>query len=249
MINSLWYRYRRTLARNGIDTVSMFIRPLILASLLLVFGAFSAAAELGFLVASVIICNILVNGVVGTAFEVRNDMTGAKLDVISLAPKGLWGYLRTQSYVQCTAAVVQTIPIWLAFGWTFDMPGRAFLEVIALTALLWVIAVCLSILAGARTLASGSFALVSFVIGIAIALGGAYYPIGFLPEWLQWVARGNPVTYVVDAVRVPITNSDPFMDTTTEIAVMIATAVVLVAAIAIYTRCHRWDLSRLKGTV
>jgi ABC-2 type transport system permease protein len=40
-----------------------------------------------------------------------------------------------------------------------------------------------------------------FVLGISSVAGGMLFPISVLPDWLQLVARLNPVTYALDAMR------------------------------------------------
>jgi len=41
----------------------------------------------------------------------------------------------------------------------------------------------------------------TLVIGPMIFLSGVFYPVGQLPEWLQWVARMLPLTHAVELVR------------------------------------------------
>jgi ABC-2 type transport system permease protein len=225
----------------------MFVRPVILAALMVVFAAFTTSVSLAFLVASVIIVNILVNGVIGTAYEVRNDVSAGQLEVMALAPGGLWKYLRSQAYVQCGFAVAQTVPIWLIFGWTITFDVSRLLDVVVLLIATWVVAVCLAILAGARTVVVGTFTLASFSIGIAVALGGAYYPITLLPTWVQVVARANPVTYVVDALRTRLVGVEPLLATPIDLFVVVGCAVILVVIVAAFTRGFRWDLSKVVG--
>ena len=38
-------------------------------------------------------------------------------------------------------------------------------------------------------------------LGISSVAGGMLFPVGILPDWLQWVARLNPVTYALEAMR------------------------------------------------
>lgn len=40
-----------------------------------------------------------------------------------------------------------------------------------------------------------------FLLGISGITGGMLFPISILPEWLQFLARLNPVTYALDAMR------------------------------------------------
>jgi ABC-2 type transport system permease protein len=40
-----------------------------------------------------------------------------------------------------------------------------------------------------------------FFLGVSSVVGGMLFPVSILPEWLQVVARLNPVTYALDAMR------------------------------------------------
>ena len=40
-----------------------------------------------------------------------------------------------------------------------------------------------------------------FVLGITGIVGGTLFPVSILPQWLQAIARVNPVTYALDAMR------------------------------------------------
>src|SRR5271167_3353977 len=39
------------------------------------------------------------------------------------------------------------------------------------------------------------------VLGVSTIVGGMLFPVSILPSWLQFVARLNPVTYALDAMR------------------------------------------------
>src|SRR5208282_4190135 len=40
-----------------------------------------------------------------------------------------------------------------------------------------------------------------FFLGVSSVVGGMLFPVSILPAWLQVVARLNPVTYALDAMR------------------------------------------------
>src|SRR5207249_10844865 len=40
-----------------------------------------------------------------------------------------------------------------------------------------------------------------FFLGVSSVAGGLLFPVGIFPGWLQLVARLNPVTYALDAMR------------------------------------------------
>ena len=53
-----------------------------------------------------------------------------------------------------------------------------------------------------------------FFIAIFILLGGLYTPIESMPEWAQQIAWVNPVTYMVDAMRMILLKGANFSDMT-----------------------------------
>lgn len=40
-----------------------------------------------------------------------------------------------------------------------------------------------------------------FLLGVSSVAGGMLFPVSVLPDWLQFIARLNPVTYALDAMR------------------------------------------------
>lgn len=81
----------------------------------------------------------------------------------------------------------------------------------------------------------------------------AIYAIGLMPHWLQFVARANPLSYQVDALRaVMIHGSSSAFGLGMDLSVMLA---VLIALLAIASRmypnfCTKWELdSQAEGLV
>ena len=44
--------------------------------------------------------------------------------------------------------------------------------------------------------------------GVLLVVSGVYYPVGVLPEWMQWLATVSPATYALDGVRDAILEGD-----------------------------------------
>jgi ABC-2 type transport system permease protein len=51
-----------------------------------------------------------------------------------------------------------------------------------------------------------------FLMMIFILMGGLFTPIDSMPEWAQWIAAFNPVTYFIDVVRIVILKGSGFED-------------------------------------
>jgi ABC-2 type transport system permease protein len=56
----------------------------------------------------------------------------------------------------------------------------------------------------------------------------AIYPIDRMPAWLQVVAHGNPLTYMVDGMRVLMTGAPSVFSLPMDIGILAATAALLV---------------------
>ncbi len=63
-------------------------------------------------------------------------------------------------------------------------------------------------------------------------LSGAFYPIRTMPEWMQWLAKINPLTYAVDGSRYYLAGVAPTFGITTDWLVLTALAAVLVGVAA-----------------
>ncbi len=72
-------------------------------------------------------------------------------------------------------------------------------------------------------------------IGQAITMplffaSNAIYPLAMMPTWLQVIARGNPLSYIVDAMRALLVTGDLSTLPIDILAIAIATIVLLTLA-------------------
>lgn len=203
MISAFFYRYSLVLLRNPADTAAMFVRPLLSGVLLLIFAQTVTGKESlpQFMVASVIISNIITNAVLGAAYEARMDLEHDKRHLIELAPGGLPRYGLIQSATQCAIATLQSLVVWLALlPWLrLSLNPTPVFGVACL--ILFAAVVTVGALAACRSAIRKSYVGVSFGLGIVLAFSGVFYPIEALPPWLQAVSSANPVTYVIAGVR------------------------------------------------
>ncbi|HDN80506.1 MAG TPA: ABC transporter ATP-binding protein/permease [Chloroflexi bacterium] len=69
---------------------------------------------------------------------------------------------------------------------------------------------------------------INFLISsLSVLLGGVYYPVAVLPQWLQILARILPITYSLEAMRRALLLGDSLITLMGEIAALIAFAAVL----------------------
>jgi ABC-2 type transport system permease protein len=69
-------------------------------------------------------------------------------------------------------------------------------------------------------------------------LSGIFFPIAFMPEWLQPVAAFLPLTYLADALRQTMVGGAAYVALPIDVAVL---AVWLAVATAITARFFRWQ--------
>ncbi len=82
-----------------------------------------------------------------------------------------------------------------------------------------------------------------FLLGISSITGGTLFPVSILPDWLQFIARLNPVTYALDGMRTALLGNTGFSALFYPLVVLIGFAVVLLpASMFIFS----WALRRTK---
>ncbi len=62
---------------------------------------------------------------------------------------------------------------------------------------------------------------------LSVLLGGVYYPISILPDWLQIIARIFPITYTLEAMRKALLTSATFSELLPEIIALSIFSIIL----------------------
>jgi ABC-2 type transport system permease protein len=84
-----------------------------------------------------------------------------------------------------------------------------------------------------------------FLLGISSVAGGMLFPVSILPDWLQLVARLNPVTYALDAMRAALLGGAGLHAVLRPLLVLLLFAAVLLpVSMAVFA----WALRRTKTT-
>jgi ABC-2 type transport system permease protein len=82
-------------------------------------------------------------------------------------------------------------------------------------------------------------------LGISSVAGGMLFPVGILPDWLQWVARLNPVTYALEAMRSALLGGAGVVALWEPLVMLLLFAMVLLPlAMSVFA----WSLRRTKIT-
>jgi ABC-2 type transport system permease protein len=84
-----------------------------------------------------------------------------------------------------------------------------------------------------------------FLLGVSGVAGGMLFPISVLPDWLQIVAKLNPVTYALDAMRGALLGGEGFATVWRPLAVLFLFAAVL---LPLSMFVFAWALRRTKTT-
>jgi ABC-2 type transport system permease protein len=84
-----------------------------------------------------------------------------------------------------------------------------------------------------------------FLLGVSSVAGGMLFPISVLPDWLQLVARLNPITYALDAMRAALLGGAGLHAVLRPLLVLfLFSAVLLPFSMAVFA----WTLRRTKTT-
>jgi ABC-2 type transport system permease protein len=84
-----------------------------------------------------------------------------------------------------------------------------------------------------------------FLLSLSSVAGGMLFPISVLPDWLQFVARLNPVTYALDAMRAALLGGAALHAVLRPLLVLfLFSAVLLPFSMAVFA----WTLGRTKTT-
>ncbi len=84
-----------------------------------------------------------------------------------------------------------------------------------------------------------------FILGVSSITGGMLFPVNILPPWLQFVARLNPVTYAMDAMRGALLDGASILTLAHPLLLLLAFAVVLLpTSVLVFS----WALRRTKIT-
>ena len=66
------------------------------------------------------------------------------------------------------------------------------------------------------------------ISSLAVLLGGVYYPVQLMPQWLQQLSRLLPITYSLDAMRRALLNNASFQEIMPDIIALAIFGIVLV---------------------
>ena len=81
------------------------------------------------------------------------------------------------------------------------------------------------------------------MLGVSSVAGGMLFPITILPDWLQVIARLNPITYALDGTRAALLDGASLIVIWRPLLVLIVSALVL---LPLSMGTFAWALRRTK---
>jgi ABC-2 type transport system permease protein len=146
-------------------------------------------------------------------------------------------------------ATTLRIAVYLAWGaFLFDFPLRAANWLTVLVVLL----ASLLAFSGFGILSSAYLLLFKrgnpakwLILGVSSVAGGMLFPVTILPDWLQVIARLNPITYALDAMRAALLDHAPVPSQARPILTLMLFAAILLP-VSLLT--FNWALRRTKIT-
>lgn len=84
-----------------------------------------------------------------------------------------------------------------------------------------------------------------FFLGISSVAGGMLFPVSILPNWLQWVARLNPVTYALESMRATLLGGESVSAIWRPLLILLLFAALL---LPLSMSIFAWSLRRTKIT-
>ena len=83
------------------------------------------------------------------------------------------------------------------------------------------------------------------LLGVSSIVGGTLFPVSVLPGWLQWLARINPITYALNAMRAALLDGADLFSLGHVLAVLFLFAILL---LPLSMLAFAWALRRTKST-
>jgi ABC-2 type transport system permease protein len=182
-------------------------------------------------------------GLNGFARALREAQTTGTLEAMMMTPAPVSTIVvgsAAWSYAFTTFRVLVYIVLGMLLG--LDLRGANYLA--ALVTLLIAIVAFASIgiiAAGIIMVIKRGDPVTSLFNNVAALIGGVYYPITVMPDWLQAIARLLPITYALNAMRLALLTGATWAEILPDLLVLTAFAVVLFPlSLFVFARAVEW---------
>lgn len=228
-LSALAFRQAVMFRRAPIDGLSMLCRAVVGGLIVYWFArTYASTQDQDFVVASFIVFTWVSNIVIGTCFEVANDLRSSAFLSVMMARFHAFWYFFAQTALQAASWSLQAMVLILAF--LLPTAGLAGLLSFAAAAAISFLGVfgTTAVLA-LWTSRYRWFYYSSTVTGFLLTFAGALYPLSVFPRALQWVCLANPFTYYVDLMRSAIIGTPTILPLGLELLVVAVSGVALLA--------------------
>jgi ABC-2 type transport system permease protein len=211
-IGALTMRWVRRLSREKFSLLFTLVQPMLFW--LIFFGnLFRRAADvqvvqapdyISFLAAGVVVMTVLNNGLAG-GVDLLFDKENGFLERLMATPVHRTSVIVSRFLFVMTITCVQVLVI-LGVAALFGvrpatgLPGVAVILVVGMLFGIGLIAISMAIAFSVRS-HGDFFSVLGFLSLPMIFLSSALVPLAAMPAWMGWLARFNPMTWAIDAIR------------------------------------------------
>jgi ABC-2 type transport system permease protein len=195
--------------------------------------------SIDFLVPGILAMSLLQLGLFGTTLPLVSLRERKILRRLGATPMPRWALLASQVLLRLTITLIQTALILgigaYAFGVQIVHP-LATAGIIVLSAVMCIsLGYLLASIAKTQESASAITQAINFPM---MFLTGIFFPLAFLPAFLDAVVKALPLTYIADAMRQTMINSTPSFPLLTDVGVIAAWAI---GCGLLSARLFRWE--------
>jgi ABC-2 type transport system permease protein len=190
-------------------------------------------------------------GLSGFARALREAQTTGTMEALLMTPTPL-SVIVTGSALWSYALTTIRVIVYLLIGtllFTLRLEGANFLG--ALVSLLLSIVTFASIgivAAGIIMVVKRGEAITGLFAAVANLLGGIYYPVEILPDWLQFFSRLMPVTYAVRAMRLSLLTGAAWSELMPDLLALTGFTIVLFP-LSLFILRRAVNLARIDGSL
>jgi ABC-2 type transport system permease protein len=211
-IRALTMRWVRRLSREKFSMLFTLVQPMLFW--LIFFGnLFQRAADvqvvqapnyISFLAAGVVVMTVLNNGLAG-GVDLLFDKENGFLERLMSTPINRTSVVLSRFLFVTTITCLQVLVI-LGVAWFFDVhPATGFPGILVILLISMLFGVGLTAISMALAFSVKShgdfFSVLGFLSLPMIFLSSALVPLQAMPSWMGFVAKFNPMTWAIDAVR------------------------------------------------
>ncbi len=218
-------------SRHKVDTMSLFIRPLLKIMPYVILGNYvfksvvnsSAVVNVEnykiYIVISLIVLNLTTNGVYLAMNLLEDEIQRGNIENLLVGNIEVGKYFFVELVYRYVEQVIFSVIIFLVCVVMFKVEFTLEHEVVFLLVLLssCLFSFGLGFILSGLTMKTKMTKLAYMVLSMVMFLSGELYPITSFPIFLKWLAYINPLTYILDLTRYSVLNIDTYLDVNVEI--------------------------------